>query len=46
VGASLHRHYFWGNSVRLSPYANFGNALSLVSPIGSFGFVLWSVIMG
>ena len=40
IGAFLHCHYFWGNVYHLSAFAVLGKILSLMSFIGSVGYLI------
>ena len=41
----IHFHYFWSAVKRLCIYANFTKAIALLCLIGTFGYVVWSIIM-
>ena len=42
----LHFHYFWPTLKRLWIFTNLGKIISLLCLIGTFGYVLWTIIMG
>jgi len=41
----LHFHYFWSSNKRLCVFADLGKTLALFCIIGTFGYVLWTIIM-
>jgi hypothetical protein len=42
----LHFHYFWPVLKRLCVFADFGKTLSLLGFIGTFGYVMWTIVVG
>lgn len=46
AGIFLHFHYFWGTLRKLYVLSYPGKLLSAMVFAGSFGFVLWSIMMG
>jgi len=42
----LHFHFFWPTLKRLGILTGLGKTISLLCLIGTFGYVLWSIIMG
>jgi hypothetical protein len=41
----IHFHYFWSAVKRLCVYADFAKTIALLCLIGTFGYVVWSIIM-
>lgn len=42
----LHFHYFWSTLRRLGVFTDLGKIISLLCLIGTFGYVLWSIVTG
>jgi hypothetical protein len=41
----IHFHYFWSAVKRLCTYADFAKTIALLCLIGTFGYVVWTIIM-
>jgi len=41
----IHFHYFWSAVKRLCVYADFAKTIALLCLIGTFGYVVWTIIM-
>jgi len=41
----LHFHFFWSSHTRLYVFSDLGKFISLTCLVGTFGYVVWSIIM-
>jgi len=41
----MHFHYFWSSHKKLCIFADFAKTIALLCLIGTFGYVVWSIIM-
>jgi hypothetical protein len=41
----IHFHYFWSAHKRLCVFADLGKTLALFCIIGTFGYVVWTILM-
>lgn len=41
----IHFHYFWSSVKRLCRFADFAKTIALLCLIGTFGYVVWTILM-